>query len=309
MGAVFWKETADYFGSRRFIVLLLMIAFAGVWAAYTATQAIRAEADLATTEDVFLRLFTTSGSGSTLSFNFFTSFFGPLLGMALGFDAINGERGRGTLARILSQPIYRDALINGKFFAGVTVLSIALVSLMLIVIGIGIFTLGFGPTFDEITRLALFFVATLIYFAVWLAIAILFSLLFDRAVVSALASLGMWLVLTFFIFFFSTTIADQIVTDQVDEPEIAAMHKMEWQQRIQRISPAYLYGEATQALLNPKVRTLGAGIQQSTEVMPSPLALGQSVGLVWPQLITLMAIASVVFGIAYVRFMKEEIRF
>ena len=42
----------------------------------------------------------------------------PLMAIGLGFDAINGEHNRRTLSRILAQPIYRDALLIGKFLAG-----------------------------------------------------------------------------------------------------------------------------------------------------------------------------------------------
>ena len=42
----------------------------------------------------------------------------PLIAIGLGFDAINGEHNRRTLSRILSQPIYRDALLFGKFLGG-----------------------------------------------------------------------------------------------------------------------------------------------------------------------------------------------
>ena len=50
----------------------------------------------------------------------------PLMAIGLGFDAVNGEHNRRTLSRILSQPIYRDALLVGKFLAGLATLAISL---------------------------------------------------------------------------------------------------------------------------------------------------------------------------------------
>ena len=220
MAAVYWKELADYFGNRLFAVVLLSIAVAAAWAAYTTTQDLREQAAGLSAEVAFLKLFTTQGD-TPLSFLFFVGFFGPLLGLALGFDAVNSERARGTLGRILAQPIYRDALINGKFLAGATVLGISLLSLILIVIGIGLYTLGIAPSTDEAVRLTFFLGATLIYMALWLSLSILFSLLFDRAVMSALASIGVWLALTFFIPFFAVTIADQLVPDSEDAQSVA----------------------------------------------------------------------------------------
>ena len=307
MAAVYWKELADYFGNRLFAMALLLIAVAAVWAAYTTTQDLREQAAGVSAEFAFLKLFTTQGD-TPLSFLFFVGFFGPLLALALGFDAVNSERSRGTLARILAQPIYRDALINGKFFAGATVLGISLLSLMLIVIGLGLYTLGIAPSTDEAVRLALFLGATLVYLSLWLAISILFSLLFDRAVMSALASIGVWLALTFFIPFFAVTIADQVVEDSEDVQSVAA-DRAQWEQRIQRFSPAFVYEEATQPLLNPQVRTLGLIRSEDVEsIGPQPISLGQSLILVWPHLTGFLALASLIFAIAYLKFLREEVR-
>ncbi len=80
---------------------------------------------------LFLKLFTVS-DGTLPSFVLFINFLGPLLGIALGFDAVNSEQNKGTLSRMLSQPIHRDCIINAKFVAA------------LIVIGIMLFVLGFS---------------------------------------------------------------------------------------------------------------------------------------------------------------------
>ncbi len=308
MRAVYWKELADFFAARRFVVLLLLIALAGVWAAYNASQVILDEAGQAPTDFVFLRLFTTSRGDSTITFIFFLGIFGPLLGLSLGFNAINEERARGTLTRLLSQPIHRDALINGKFFAAITVLGITILCLVLVIIGVGLYTLGFAPGTDEMARIALFFVATLIYVSVWLALSILFSLAFDRAVVSAMAGLGLWLVLTFFLPFFSTSIAE-IVVSEGESPEIVAADRVKWERRIDRLSPASLYRESTQTLLNPQIRTLGLITLEDLEgVLPNPVPLGQSVSLIWPHLTGMLAMLALIFATAYLRFMREEIR-
>ena len=307
MAAVYWKELADYFGNRLFAVVLLLIAVAAVWAAYTTTQDLREQAAGVSAEFAFLKLFTTQGE-TPLSFLFFIGLFGPLLALALGFDAVNSERSRGTLGRILAQPIYRDALINGKFLAGATVLGISLLSLMLIVIGIGLYTLGIAPSTDEAVRLAFFLGATLIYMALWLALSILFSLLFDRAVMSALASIGVWMALTFFIPFFAVTIADQVV-ETSEDAQVVAADRAQWEQRIQRFSPAFVYEEATQPLLNPQIRSLGLISSEDVQgIGPQPISLGQSLILVWPHLTGFLALASLIFVIAYLKFLREEVR-
>ena len=145
MGVVFWKELADHFSSRRFMILLALIVLIGLWATYASGQAIRQDTENAPAQYVFLFLLT-SGTGTVFSLATFLGFFGPIVGITLGFDSISGEYARGTLSRVLSQPIYRDSLINGKFFAGLATVGILWGSILLLVIGLGITLLGFPPT-------------------------------------------------------------------------------------------------------------------------------------------------------------------
>src|SRR4030042_2267746 len=119
MLAVFRKELADHLASKRFFILFILVLLASVFATYVATQTIRGTVS-PTTEFVFLRIFTTSGEALP-SFLFFLSLFIPVISIALGFDAINSERNSGNLSRLLSQPIYRDSVVNGKFLGGLAI--------------------------------------------------------------------------------------------------------------------------------------------------------------------------------------------
>ena len=102
------------------------------------------------------------------------------------------------MSRILSQPIYRDALLTGKFLGGLMVLGICLLTLWLLVTGLGILTLGLPPSGEELLRGVAFLIASLAYSGVWLAIALLFSTLFRAPATSALAALTLWLLFAVF---------------------------------------------------------------------------------------------------------------
>ena len=111
--AIFKKELADHFSSYRFMILFALIAMVSLITAYMAGLSIRQDlAGIAKPQFVFLLLFTARGA--LFSLVQFVAFFGPLIGLILGFDTINRERNEGTLSKLLSQPIYRDAVINGK---------------------------------------------------------------------------------------------------------------------------------------------------------------------------------------------------
>ena len=121
---------------------------------------------------LFLLLFTATGK--LFSFVQFIGFFGPLIGIFLGFDSVNRERVSRTLSKLVSQPIYRDSVINAKFLSGVTIIGIVLVGIVLLISGLGIRLIGVIPGPEEIFRLAIYVVISLLYIAFWLGISILF---------------------------------------------------------------------------------------------------------------------------------------
>jgi ABC-2 type transport system permease protein len=63
------------------------------------------------------------------------------------------------------------------------------------------------------------------------------------------------------------------------------------------------------AVLNPAVRILTPLTADRLQgLIPTPLSVGQSVMVVWPQLVVLCALSIICFGISYVAFMRKEIR-
>ena len=307
MRVVFWKELADHFGSKRFIILFFLILIVAGASVYLAGQSLQ-ESPPKDSAYVFLRLFT-QGSGGLPSFLAFLAFFGPLIGVLLGFDAVNSEFSRGTVSRVLAQPIYRDAWITGKFLAGLATLAMALAGIILIIFGLGLYALGFPPDGGELARMATFFVIGLIYLGFWLSLGILFSIVFRQAASSALASIALWLFFTLFLYMAAGLIADQIAPVRLDSPPQVWAHHEQVRDMVLRFSPVALFEEATSAVLIPSYRGLGIATLLARQDIPTnPLPLGQSLLIVWPQLVSLIALSSICFGISYVIFMRREIR-
>ena len=140
------KEISDHVRSWRFIILIAIIALTCLGSMYTALTNIDKAVKPNDPEGTFflLKLFTLS-DGTLPSFIVFMSFLGPLLGISLGFDAVNSEQNNRTLSRILSQPIYRDYLLNAKFLAALVVISVMFFALGFLVMGLGLFTIGIPP--------------------------------------------------------------------------------------------------------------------------------------------------------------------
>lgn len=309
----FWvmvnKEITDHVKSWRFIILIVLIAFTCLGSLYTALsnfgQAVKPNDPDGSF--FFLKLFTLS-DGTLPPFIIFISFLGPLLGIALGFDAVNSEQNKGTLSRVMSQPIHRDYLINAKFVGALTVISVMLFALGFLVMGFGLIEIGIPPTAEEFLRMVAFIVVSIFYVAFWLNLAILFSIQFRQAATSALACIAIWL---FFSVFYSMII--NLIGKVLAPPETASMHQVIAYQKfmlnLMRLAPGELFNEATSTLLMPSVRSLGPlTMEQVSGAIPSPLPLGQSLLVVWPQLTGLIAATVLCFALSYFSFMRREIR-
>jgi ABC-2 type transport system permease protein len=309
LGVVMLKELSDHLTSTRMRVLEWLVVLVALAALYGAIQQIKDT----TAEDpfLFLRLFTTSRDPLP-SFVSFLSFLVPLMAIGLGFDAVNGEHNRRTLSRILSQPIYRDALLFGKFLAGLVTLSISLITLWLLVIGLGLLLIGIPPGAEEIARSFVFLLVTIVYAGVWLALALLFSILFRSAATAALVTLGLWLLVTFIWPVLSGALAQIIVPP---DPRYTALGLQtpgtaQLEQILARFSPSTLYAEIVVALLDPTTRALGPIYlsQLQGAVLGAPLPFVESVLIAWPQMVGMIATAIVLFVIGYVIFQRQEVR-
>ena len=306
LGAVVAKETADHLSSARMRILEALVFLTALAAAYAAIRSIREK--IGESPFLFLHLLTLAQK-QLPSFISLLSFLIPLVAIALAFDAVNGEFNRRTMSRILAQPIYRDALLLGKFLSGLLALSIGLVSLWLLVIGLGLILFGVPPSTEETLRMLGFLVATIAYGGVWLALALLFSVIFRAPATAALAALGTWLLFALFWSFIGPIAASLIAgpPEGLFGPRLEYVNTL---QIIDRLSPNTLYAETVLALLHPDVNVLGPVLISQLEgvLIGAPLPVLQSFILVWPQLTGLVATMIVIFAIAYIAFQRQEIR-
>ena len=309
----FWvivqKEVSDHVRSWRFIILIVIIALTCLGSIYAALMNISKVIKPGDPDGtfIFLKLFTAS-DGNLPSFFVFISFLGPLLGISLGFDAVNSEHNKGTLSRVLSQPIHRDYLLNAKFVAALLVISVMFFALGFLVMGFGLIMIGIPPTTGEFLRIVFFILLSILYVAFWLNLSILFSVQFRQPATSALSGIAVWL---FFSVFYGMII--NLISKAIAPPEIASQNQImgfeALRMTLMRIMPNQLFSDATTTLLIPSVRSLGPlTMEQLYGTIPGPLPLGQSLLLVWPQVTGLIAATVLCFVLSYVSFMRREIR-
>jgi len=156
---------------------------------------------------------------------------------------------------------------------------------------------------------------TIVYASVWLALALLFSIIFRSAATAALVALGLWLFLTILWPLISPYLAALFVSDTVATPAELLSH-LGVLQAFARVSPGALFGEIVGVLLDPTVRStqqpllasLGLALVQPGSVPGAPLPLLQSIEVVWPQTVGMIAGAILLFVIGYVIFQRQEVR-
>lgn len=301
------KELADHIHSARFklvFALLILTSLASLYGALTGISDSASESS----EFIFLSLYTQSGS-SIPSVASFLAYLTPLAGLVLGFDAINRERSQGTLTRLVSQPIHRDAVIVAKFLAGMTVIAIMVFFVGILVGGLGLVSIGIPPGSEELLRIASYLLMTVFYTSMWMGVAMLCSTLCRHAATSALIVIALWIYFTLF----STMVTEIIANLCYPLDGIAGYYNVldnyELQLTLNRTSPYYLYCEAVSTLLNPNVRTIGITTTESLSgALASYLSFDQSLLLVWPHLTCMVALTMAAFTVSYTAFMRQEIR-
>lgn len=307
------KEFADHVHSVRLFVVVGILALAAMGAVGAAAGTLRSAATEASRDpSVFLRLFVIEIGQTPFGFTTLVTLIGPLLGIAFGFDAINAERSGRTLPRLMAQPIHRDDVIVGKFAAGMALIGLVTVALTIVTGAVGVLRLGAVPSPAELMRLLAWLVVTVVYVGLWLAFAITCSVFLRRAASAAMVALAVWVVLSLFATFLIGLIADTIAPVPADMTQ-ASLEQVQHNANVERwlssVVPGAVYGDATSVLLTPETRSLGFSLSAlDPRAIPSSLSLGASLSIVWPQVLGLFAATAVLFTLAYVGFMREEVR-
>jgi ABC-2 type transport system permease protein len=195
--------------------------------------------------------------------------------------------------------------------AGLAVIGLVLVTVVGAIAAFGIIRLGIVPKPNEILRIVLWLLLTFVYVSLWLAFGMLLSVAVRRAATSALIGFGAWLLFTFFGGLIVSLVGGIIapLTGSADE----VLRNNGIQEGLSRLLPDTLYREASLTLLNPQVTSVSTpatveGYAQAQQRIPSLLSLDQSFILVWPQVVGLVAMMVACFALAYVLFMRQEVR-
>ncbi|HJH25279.1 MAG TPA: ABC transporter permease [Methanophagales archaeon] len=276
--------------------------------------------------------------------HFVMSLLGAILAIATGFDLITREKERGSLKSLLSHPVYRDEIINGKAVGGILALVLS-VGIAFIILFAMLLIFSIVPDMDEFWRIVLFGAVTVLCLLTYFSIALMASTVSKDSGRALMYALVIVLALSFAMPMIGGLVAESVVGERPERPmsqsyveinvsgkvikQIGPMNKEEeeeWERyREERkayndkkwairdafeiFSPDGNYGMVAVSLTVPyhlkEVHSGGGNIHYSPGDTTS---VKESLEKVWKNIFALFILPVIFFAIAYIRFMRMDIR-
>lgn len=260
--------------------------------------------------------------------------FGVFLGIAMGFDLVSKEKETRSLKILLSHPVYRDEVVNGKALGSALALAIALGATVAVSVAI-LLVMGIVPTMDELGAILVFAVVSTIFVLTYFSLALLMSTVAPDSGTALIFTLIVFLLIASAIPIFGWTAAETIAgpppeqpagaqetpyTAMNVDPEEFKQYEREmqsyWEKRaaasslISLLSPNVNYQKAATAVTNPKIAmTMDNNPYSFTEGPPETQpGLDEILDRIWANIVALVTLPCVFFAAAYVKFMRMDIR-
>ena len=262
---------------------------------------------------------------------------GAILAIAIGFNLISGEKESGSLKSLLSHPVFRDTIINGKALGGMGALGFAMLVMTLLSIGI-LMMLGIMPTGDEFVRIFVFMGFTLLFMFSFFAIALMCSTIAKNSTRAITYTLVIFIVISFIMPIAGSFVGMHLAGEMPEYPG-RAIHGIneseggiseeeqeriqeefkEWWDKVIRVQemfsiadPKSNFEKVSSAVLNPGFQssTVSFGSSSTTMITGSraETSILEALGMVWKNLLVLLLFPVIMFAIAYVKFMRMDIR-
>ena len=288
------KEFADNIWSPVF--LLLLMTFTLIVFTYSYQNGLKVER-VGLQDGTSLLLNGFAGLAKIMGF------FAPLIGFALGFDAVVKEKKSGSLNVLLTHPVFRDNIISGKILG--SFLTLALVIVISTLISIGTLLLIIGGTLNgfELGRIAVFSIITFFYSIIFMGIGVILSIVVNDAADSLVYNVVVWFVLC--ILFGAIVIA--IATIITGQPFGIGTSSFELALNMANISPLHHYAEATVGRIDLSWGGIGFADASIKGIFDTRFTLSQWFGEFWMNLTVLIVTPIILLIIAFIAFLRKDI--
>ena len=347
------KEFIDHLTGKKFIVILALFL---IISAYSMHQGIEDyNEDLERYKEQISQITGEEGLGTEYMpekpsillifqrLSFQMTMLGAILALAMGFDLISSEKESRSLKSLLSHPLFRDEIINGKALGGILALMFAIGIALLISFAL-LLVFSIVPDLDEFWRIILFGAVSVLYLLTYFSIALLTSTISENSGQSLIYALIIFLAISLVAPMVSGIVAESVVGDPPEPPgplrappstqsvtktesELAIIPIKEtqmddeaWQRHneesrkymekrramddaIFTLVPTTNYLTVSSAVLsrNGDKNMFGSGYRSERE--------GQNVlEQIWKNILALIILPIVFFALAYIKFMRMDIR-
>lgn len=347
------KESIGHLTSKKFIVILGLFLIISVLAMHQGISYYNQQLDtykeqLAQIKDMEgLVGYMPEKPSIMLVFMFMSSYImmlGAILAIAMGFDLVSKEKETKSLKSLLSCPVFRDAIINGKALGGTLALVFAMVTALLISLAV-LLIFSIVPSMNELAAILVFGIVSIVFLLAYFAIALMMSTVSSDSGSALICTLVIFFILGSLLPIVGSTLAGIVAGEPPEPPtveirdetnesgpiykEVGEEEMRQYQEELREwsekrkpiteafniISPNMNYQKIVFLITNPQIYS--AVYEQSTpasgsmtinyggEVAPGLLEVLEKV---WKNILALTSFSVAFFAIAYIRFMRMDIR-
>ena len=349
------KEFLDHVMGKKFLVILAILMIISLLAMHQGVESYNKQldsykertAEIEEHPEGMLPGWMPEKPSILFVFQMMSMLFGILyaiLAIAIGFNLISGEKESGSLKSLLSHPVFRDTIINGKALGGMGALGFAMLVMTLLSIGI-LMMLGIMPTGDEFVRILVFMGFTLLFMFSFFAIALMCSTIAKNSTRAITYTLVIFVVISFVMPAAGSFVGMYLAGDRPEYPgmgrheinesediskkeqreeieRIQEERQEEWQEEMQEwwdkvmkvqemfsiADPLSNFNKVSSAALDPTFEPLRGFFGPRGGESRAETSILEALGMVWKSLLVLLVFPVVMFAIAYIRFMRMDIR-
>ncbi len=256
------------------------------------------------TGTIFIYLQSRAGGNNFWEVVQVIAVFFPLIGIALGYDGIIKEKNSKSLNVLLTNPVFRDNIITGKFL-GISITLALVVFLSLTIIAASDFLIsGKIAEFDSLLRLLIFGVFTFLYLLVFAAFGLLSSIICKTEIESLSFGVLVWINMCFAfgptIIMLASVVSGQSLFDMAEKFVSTAS-------LLQNISPLHHFAEVTTGAQDLSFYG-GFGVQTDVHgFLDTQYSISYLIGYYWQNVIFLLILPFLFLAASYILFLRDDI--
>lgn len=224
--------------------------------------------------------------------------FTPLVGIALGFDAVVREQKSGSLNVLLTHPLFRDNILAGKLLGSTLLIAAIVVFSVFVSVGTLLIFYGVEVGYSELIRIAVFAILTFFYAVTFLGIAILISTIVKNSTDSLTCNIVIWIfICILFGAILKTVVA--ILTGQASNEGILITQLL-------NLSPLHHYAEAVTGRAD--LSFMGVNVEPIIRgIFDTRYTLTQCFREFWMNIVVLIMTPVILFIINFITFLRKDI--